>query len=164
MGLFSLFNNSKEITINSPVNGFVVGLDKVPDNIFSSGMMGKGLGFVSNDAKIYSPCNGKVVMVASTKHAIGINANGVEILIHVGMDTCELNGEGLKTLVKVGDKVNTGDLILTYDSDYMKEKNIDMTIPMVITNSNDCAIEMLYEFGDVDYKTNVIKAKKNESN
>ena len=105
MGLFSLFNKNKETIINSPVNGFVVGLDKVPDNIFSSGMMGKGLGFVSNDAKIYSPCNGKVVMAASTKHAIGIDANGVEILIHVGMDTCELNGEGLKTLVKVGDKV-----------------------------------------------------------
>lgn len=164
MSIFDIFKKDKETLIKSPVNGLAISLNKVPDNIFSSGMMGKGLGFVSKDAKVFAPCDGKIVMIAPTKHAIGIRNNGIEILIHVGMDSCSLNGEGLNVLVKTGEQVREGDLLLTYNLEYMKEKGIDMTIPMVITNSNECNVNILYEFGDVNKDSSVIKAKKNESN
>lgn len=150
--------------IKSPVNGYVTTLDKVQDEVFASKMMGEGLTFISNDNKVYSPVDGEIVMTAGTKHAIGIITKGVEILIHVGLDTCNLNGEGLNIHVKAKDRVSSGDLLLDYNLDFMKENGMDMSIPMVITNTNECNIEILYSNGDVSVNTEVIKAIKNESN
>ena len=151
----------KETILYSPVNGKAIKIEDVPDQIFAKKMMGEGIGFVNDENKIYAPCDSEVVLVASTKHAIGLKTkSGIEILIHVGLDTVNLNGEGLEVYVEVKDKVKAGDLLLSYEKDFMNENGIDMTTPMVITNSNDFDIEVISSNKQVSTKDAVMKIIK----
>jgi sugar PTS system EIIA component len=151
----------KETTLFSPVNGKAIKIEDVPDQIFAKKMMGEGIGFINDENKIYAPCDSEVVLVASTKHAIGLKTkSGIEILIHVGLDTVNLNGEGLEVYVEVKDKVKAGDLLLSYEKDFMNKKGVDMTTPMVITNSNDFDIEVISSNKQVSTKDAVMKIIK----
>ncbi|MCD7894939.1 MAG: PTS glucose transporter subunit IIA [Erysipelotrichaceae bacterium] len=136
--MFGFKKINKILELKSPVNGICIPLDEVNDKAFASGMIGEGCAFNFDGDTIYSPINGEILMVANTKHAIGLKArNGAEILIHVGLDTVNLNGEGLYVLVKKNQKVKQGDPILKVDLEIMKSNNIDLTTPMVITNSSN---------------------------
>ena len=106
--------------------------------------MGCGVAFEWDGDTVCSPVAGKVMMVANTKHAIGLQAaTGQEILIHVGLDTVKLEGKGFTTLKAAGDEVKAGEPLLKVDRAFMSENNIDMTTPMVITNGQNAKCETI---------------------
>jgi glucose PTS system EIICBA or EIICB component len=125
-------------SISSPLSGELVPLAEVPDDVFAGKMMGDGFAIVPEDGEIVSPVNGKIVNLFPTKHAIGIlSEGGKEILIHVGIDTVNLKGEGFEPLVKEGDEVKQGQPLLKADLAYI-EKHAKSTItPIVFTNLKD---------------------------
>ena len=139
--MFSLFDRfKKEIDQNifSPVEGTCIDILNVKDEVFSKKMMGDGIAVTPKDNVVYSPCDGEITMVFPTKHAFGITTNnGVEVLIHIGMDTVNLNGVGFKSCKNKGDKVKHGDKIIEFDDNYLSREDLDMTTMVIITNTNN---------------------------
>ena len=141
--MFNFIKNKKDSvknskTICSPVNGKTISLENVNDEVFRSGALGNGIAFISNDGKINSPCEARVATVFDTKHAISlITESGVEILIHFGIDTVELNGEGFEFFVKEEDYVKKGDSLFLGNLELIQSKGYNTTIMMVICNSDD---------------------------
>ncbi len=126
------------ITIASPINGEIVPLSEVKDETFASEMMGKGIAIKPIEGKVVSPINGTVEMMFKTKHAIGLKSNdGAEVLIHVGMDTVQLEGKHFKSFVKDGDKVNIGDTLVEFDMEAIKKEGYELTTPVIVTNTMD---------------------------
>lgn len=131
-------NAQLESDVYAPLNGLIVPLSEVDDPIFSEGMMGKGLAIQPENYEIKAPIDGTISMVAVSKHAIGItSSNGVELLIHVGLDTVKLNGKGFYLLVSENEKVKVGQPILKFDASYIKEQGYDIITPVLITNSDE---------------------------
>ncbi|MGX4686720.1 beta-glucoside-specific PTS transporter subunit IIABC [Vagococcus sp. JNUCC 83] len=121
----------------SPVTGTIVPLSEVKDEVFSSGALGKGIAINPTVGELYAPATGEITTVFPTGHAIGMTTtDGVEILIHIGMDTVELEGKGFDIKSKQGDKVNQGDLLGYFDIDYIKEAGKPVVTPVVVTNSD----------------------------
>ena len=133
-------------TVLSPMHGEAIDMTTVPDPVFASLAMGKGFAVEPTEGGVYAPVNGEVTMVAGTGHAVGLLAeDGTEILIHVGIDTVELNGEPFTAHVKVGDKVKAGQLLLDADLDKIKAAGKPATTMVIVTNSDDyAAIEQAY--------------------
>ena len=157
--MFNLFKKVVESELYSPVKGKMIPLSEVNDPVFSEKMMGDGCAFVFDGDTIYAPCKGEIILIANTRHAIGIKAeNGAEILIHIGLDTVNLNGKGFEVLVKEHDEVKAHDPLVRLDRAFMKENKVDLTMPMVITSS-DYVIE-LDEYGDKEVSSRVLKVKK----
>lgn len=117
--------------------GKTIAIEQVPDEVFSSKMMGDGIAIIPEIGKIYAPCNGKVTLVMEpSHHAIGIECvDGLEILIHVGLDTVELLGEGFHPIVKVGDEIETGEELLDFDIDLLKAKGINLITMLVVVDN-----------------------------
>ena len=131
-----------EVEMKAIANGNVIPIEKVPDEMFAQKLLGDGIGFVYEGDKIYAPCNGEIMMVAATSHAFGIKAeNGAELLLHVGLDTVNLNGKGLTAKVKQGDKVQAGQLLLEIDRAFMNEKGIELTTPLILTSTEGYLLE-----------------------
>lgn len=129
------FLRKKECLIYAPSEGKIIDIKDVPDPVFSKKMMGEGVGFIFEGDTLFSPIDGKVLLVAETKHAVGFQAsNGAEILLHVGLDTVSLNGSGFEIVVKEGEKVKHGSPIIRINREIMNEKNINLTTPIVVTN------------------------------
>jgi PTS system beta-glucosides-specific IIC component len=127
-------------TVAAPVTGNVIALSEVKDEAFSSGAMGQGLGIEPSEGKVYAPVDGEISTFFPTGHAIGITSdNGIEILIHVGMDTVELNGKGFTPKKKQGDHVKKGELLLEFDMNVIKQAGYSTVTPVIITNSDDFA-------------------------
>lgn len=130
--MFKFFKKNNGIA--SPVSGKCVNLSEVPDNVFSSRMMGDGFAVIPSENEIVAPMDGEIVMIPTSKHAFGIKRNdGVEILVHVGLDTVHLQGEGFQAFVKQGSKVKTGDTILSFDEAVMKKNNLNMITMLIFT-------------------------------
>lgn len=124
----------------SPFTGKVIPLSEVEDEVFAGGMMGQGLAVIPEDGKVYSPCDGTVSTVFPTGHAVGITAdNGVEILIHIGMDTVKLDGKGFTKKVKDKDRVKTGQLLIEFDLDLVKEAGYSVVSPVIVSNTDEFA-------------------------
>lgn len=135
----------------APLSGFIKQIEKVPDPTFSQKLMGDGLAIEPTDGKVVSPVDGEIILVAETKHAIGIKGNsGVEILIHFGLETVALNGEGFEVHVNQGDRVKAGDELMTVDLDIINKKASSAITPIIITNSND------YQISEIVNKSNVV--------
>lgn len=136
--LFNKSNQSSETKIVSPVNGVISPLEAVPDPVFSEKMMGEGIAITPTDGYFLAPVDGEIVQLPDSKHAYGIRSeNGLEILVHIGLETVSLKGEGFDAQVKAGDTVKAGDPVITCDLDFLKN-NVENTItPIVITNTND---------------------------
>lgn len=147
-------------TMTSPMHGRVVALTEVPDEVFSQKMVGDGFAVEPSSGKVYSPVNGEVVQLFPTKHAIGIiDEDGLEILIHVGIDTVELKGEGFTAFIDKGDKVKKGQLLLEVDLDFVKEQGKSIMTPVVFTNKNQYkAVEVLS--GQKDIETPACEIRK----
>lgn len=129
---------SGETKVLSPLKGNVIPLKDISDPVFSQELMGKGIAIEPTEGKVVSPINGTVVMVFETNHAIGLKSDdGVEVLIHVGMDTVELKGKGFTAHVKNGDKVSVGDLLTEFDMNLIKEAGYSLVTPIVVTNTAD---------------------------
>ncbi|KXT75239.1 beta-glucoside-specific PTS transporter subunit IIABC [Streptococcus sp. DD12] len=128
----------KQEIIASPLVGNTVRLEDVPDPVFSSGAMGKGVAIDPKDGVVVAPANGEITLVFPTKHAVGMRTeNGVELLIHVGMDTVSLAGKGFTGFVEVGDKVQAGDKILEFNLATIREANLPVITPVIVTNSSE---------------------------
>ncbi|MBR0283173.1 MAG: PTS glucose transporter subunit IIA [Oscillibacter sp.] len=132
----------------SPLEGTVTPLSEVKDEVFSTGVLGKGVAVLPSKGELYSPVDGTVSMIPETKHAVAVkDASGAEILMHVGMDTVSLNGKGYEPQVKEGDKVKKGQLLLRFDLDAIKAAGFDVTTPIVITNSENLGVTTLAKGG-----------------
>lgn len=134
-----LFGNKapQEETIYSPVTGKVVPIENVPDPVFAQKMMGDGIAVEPADGRIVSPVDGEVIQVFPTKHAIGIRSKGgLEILIHIGIDTVNMQGEGFQTHVAEGDRVTVGQPLLDVSLDLVKEKAASTITPVILTNAD----------------------------
>lgn len=128
---------SEEI-VGAPMSGEVLPLEELKDEAFSSGVMGKGAGIESSEGKVVSPVDGTVSTLFPTLHAVGITSDsGTEILIHVGMDTVQLDGEGFEAHVKQGDKVKKGQLLLDVDLKLLREKGYSTQTPVLVVNPDD---------------------------
>lgn len=135
-------NIAKE-TLDVPVPGQVMPLAQVPDDIFSQGLLGKGIAVVPTEGKLVAPTSGTVQMVYETKHALGLTTDaGAELLFHIGLDTVQLNGQYFDVHVKVGDHVEKGALLETFDLEKIKAAGYDPITMMVVTNQDHYAIDI----------------------
>ncbi len=130
----------REGLVAAPISGYAIPLSEVSDEAFSSGVLGKGVAIVPSEGKVYAPCDGEISTLFPTGHAIGITAdNKAELLLHIGMDTVKLEGKYFNPKVETGTKVHTGDLLLEFDLEKIKEAGYDTTTPVLVTNYTDFA-------------------------
>lgn len=130
-----MFFKKKEVEIAAPVTGKLISLKDVPDPTFSEEMVGKGVAIIPEGKEIYSPVEGKITTVFITGHAVGITTKeGIDLLIHIGMDTVNLKGEGFEIKVKDGEHIKAGDLLIVADLDKLKEKGYKLETPVIICN------------------------------
>jgi phosphocarrier protein len=133
-----MHNNNKELTLSAPLSGPVLTLAKVPDPVFASGAMGDGIAIDPLNDTLHAPCAGVVVHVARTGHAVTLRAdNGAELLLHLGLDTVELQGQGFSMLVKEGARVSNGQPLLRYDLDQVAQQCKSLVSLLILTNSQD---------------------------
>ncbi len=152
--------STEEITIYSPLNGEIKELKEVNDPTFAGGMLGQGIAIIPSEGKLYAPFDGKVNLVFDTKHAIGLeNAAGAEMLIHIGLETVNLNGKYFTPKVKAGDAVKKGDLLVEFDLNEIK-KEYETVTPVLITNA-DCfsSIQAIKITGNIKVGEEILKAK-----
>ncbi|MDW4214760.1 glucose-specific PTS transporter subunit IIBC [Staphylococcus saprophyticus] len=129
---------ASEVNIYAPGNGQVIPLSEVPDQVFAQKMMGDGVGFIPADGKIVAPFDGTVKTIFPTKHAIGLESDqGLELLIHIGIDTVKLNGEGFESFVETDDRVHKGQVLMQIDLDYITAHAPSTVTPLIITNLED---------------------------
>ena len=137
-------DSSAPVTITSPLAGEVKELSQATDPVFAQGLMGRGVVIVPSQGELVSPVNGRVTVFFPTKHAIGILSDeGVEILMHIGMDTVNLEGKCFEGYVSQGDKVKVGDKLISFDIDMIKKAGYVTETPVIITNSDKCEVEVL---------------------
>ncbi|MDD6735131.1 MAG: PTS glucose transporter subunit IIA [Clostridiales bacterium] len=128
----------KTKTILSTQDGDCIMLDQVPDPVFAEKMLGDGVAVIPTDNVVKSPVDGVVVQVFDTLHAYSIqSSDGLDILVHIGLNTVELKGEGFSPKVKSGDKVKAGDVLCETDINFLREKGYEIYTPIVITNISD---------------------------
>lgn len=150
-------DNVKPGSLVSPLQGTVVLLEDVKDEVFSTGVLGQGAAVLPSKGELYSPVDGTVTMIPDTKHSVSlVDATGAEILMHIGMDTVELGGKGFAPQVKVGDKVRRGQLLIKFDMDAIRSAGYDLTTPVVITNSDELEVTALAQ-GDIQPGTEFLK-------
>ncbi|MBO0447033.1 PTS glucose transporter subunit IIA [Enterococcus ureilyticus] len=131
-------NKNDKIVLISPLTGTIVALDKVEDQVFSSGALGKGIAIEPTVGELYAPANGEITTLFPTGHAVGITTeDGAEVLMHIGMDTVEMDGDGFEILVKQGDQIKQGDLLVKFDIEKIKAAGHPIVTPIVVTNSGD---------------------------
>ena len=122
----------------SPLRGRVLKLETLKDDAFASGVLGKGVGIWPEEGNVYAPADGVVSVLFPTLHAIGFSTDeGVELLIHIGLDTVQLNGEGFQARVAQGDRVKKGQLLVSFDMAFIEEKGYCLETPVLVTNSDD---------------------------
>ncbi|AIS51653.1 glucose-specific phosphotransferase enzyme IIA component Crr [Thermoanaerobacter kivui] len=132
--MFNIFKKKKYVDIYSPINGRLLKIEDVPDPVFSQKMVGDGVALEPTEGIVYSPVNGTLIQLFPTKHALGIKTEeGLEILIHIGMDTVEMKGNGFESFVSEGEKVKVGDKLIKFDMELVKKEH-PLTSPIIITN------------------------------
>lgn len=150
-----------EINVHAPVEGKVISLKEVEDEAFSNEMLGKGICIIPTGNEIVAPLSGIVTNLFPTLHAIGITSDdGVEVLIHIGMDTVKLNGQHFEAFVQQGDKVKEGQLLVRFDRDELLKMNMNLQTPVIITNTNDMEAVEVCNQDMVNFNDTVIKIKK----
>ena len=132
--------NGKTITLYSHMNGTAVKLEDVEDEVFSQKILGEGAAVEPSEGKLYAPCDGKIDSVFDTKHAVNmVSDDGVEILLHIGIDTVKLGGQYFEAHVSDGQEVKKGDLLISFDMDKIKAAGYKVTTPLIIGNTDDFA-------------------------
>ena len=128
----------EEVTVCSPLKGEVKKLSEVNDPTFSQGTLGQGIAVIPSEGKLYAPFDCQVAMVFDTKHAVAlVNDSGVEMLIHIGLDTVALNGKYFESKVKANDRVKKGELLVEFDLPAIEEQGYDAVTPILVTNADD---------------------------
>ncbi|MED4346282.1 PTS sugar transporter subunit IIA [Heyndrickxia coagulans] len=154
--MFKLFSKKAAVEEpDAPMSGKVVQIEDVPDEVFSRKMIGDGIAIEPDEGVVVSPVDGEVVQFFPTKHAVGLKTkSGLEILIHIGMETVALNGEGFEGFVQQGDRVKAGDKLVSFDLEQIRERAESIISPIVITN---------FDAVDTLTKTAETSAKRGES-
>lgn len=130
--------------ISNPITGKIIELSDVPDQVFRSGMMGGGFAIDPSECKVYAPFDGEIISIFDTKHAIGLKSKqGVELLIHVGIDTVELKGEHFNLLKQAGDQIKQGELILEFDGEAIKQAGYSLITPVIFTQNESIFVEKI---------------------
>jgi PTS system beta-glucoside-specific IIA component, Glc family (TC 4.A.1.2.5)/PTS system beta-glucoside-specific IIB component, Glc family (TC 4.A.1.2.5)/PTS system beta-glucoside-specific IIC component, Glc family (TC 4.A.1.2.5) len=151
----------KQYEIMAPVKGKVIPLANVNDSVFSTGSLGKGVAIIPEEGRIYAPVDGVVTALFPTGHAVGLTANdGTEVMIHIGIDTIQLEGKYFEAKIKQGDKVKKGQLLITFEKDKIKEAGYDITTIVIITNSEQYLDVLETEATSVTKDQVLIKAIK----
>lgn len=130
-------NVKPEMVFACPVKGEVIPVSEVKDEVFASKGMGDGVGIIPSEGKVYAPFDAVVEAVFPTGHAVGLSADGVEVLIHIGINTVELDGKGFKVHVQQGTQVKKGDLLVTFDKKFIEEQGYDTTVIFILTDMGD---------------------------
>ena len=156
--------SGQEVVLTAPLNGTVVALEDVPDPVFSSGAVGKGAGIEPSDGasiKVVAPADGSVVVAPSSGHAYGLALdNGLEILIHVGIDTVNLEGKGFDVKVGKGDRVKAGQTLVVVDRAVIEEAGYKLVTPVLVTNYMNFAEVEVIASGDIETGADLVKATK----
>lgn len=146
----------KEIVV-SPIKGEVLNLSDIEDAAFSSGVLGQGVAIIPSDGKVVAPVNGVVTTLFPSLHAIGILSDeGVEVLIHIGLNTVQLEGRGFEACIKQGDRITKGQTILKFDIDVIKEAGYSVVTPIVVTNSSQFLDVVQTESKNIELEDNLI--------
>lgn len=128
-------NDTNILKLVAPVKGKTLSLLEVPDKVFAQKMVGDGLAIMPEDDVIAAPVDGELALVFETKHAFAMKLdNGIEILVHIGLDTVSLNGDGFEQLVEAGNKVKAGTPIIKVNREFIKSKGLSLITPVLITN------------------------------
>jgi glucose-specific phosphotransferase system IIA component len=158
-------NNEDEnnnIVLKSPLTGKVLHISKTPDDVFAEKMLGDGVAIEPTEGVVYSPVDGEITQIfLPSKHAIGITSkDGLEILIHIGLETVKMNGEGFEALIKQGDKVKEGQELIRFDIRKIKEKAKSTITPVLITNMHDIKGLKVIKDGNIEAKEDLIIIQK----
>ncbi|MGN0163263.1 MAG: glucose PTS transporter subunit IIA, partial [Candidatus Ornithomonoglobus sp.] len=149
---------AKDITLAAHLNGTVVPLEKVEDAVFSGKILGDGVAVEPSEGKLYAPCDCTIESVFDTKHAVNMTSDdGCEILLHIGIDTVKLNGQFFDAVVKDGQKVKKGDLLITFDIEGIRNAGYKVTTPMIICNTDDYSEIKTTASGIVKAGKNILK-------
>lgn len=142
---------TKQKKICAVADGEAVAIDEVPDEVFASRMLGDGFAVEPERGEIVSPVDGEITSITETKHAYTITSNdGLEILVHIGIDTVALGGRGFESFVREGARVSVGDVIARVDLSFVKDSGYHTVIPVVITNAEESGIcDLSFNFGKV---------------
>ncbi|MGM0924698.1 MAG: beta-glucoside-specific PTS transporter subunit IIABC [Bacillota bacterium] len=156
--------SNKSVTIDSPLKGQIVPLSEVSDKVFASEAMGKGIAVLPTEGRVVAPVSGIVTTLFKTKHAIGLTSDeGVDILIHVGIDTVQLEGEHFIAYIKQGDKVSAGDLLVEFDIEKIKEAGYEVVTPVIITNHSNFGSLEVTQVKSVDVNDHLIKVTEEKT-
>lgn len=151
-------NSHNESIVYSPMKGKLLSLDKVNDGVFSEEMLGKGVAIEPVEGRVVAPFDGEVAMIFDTKHAIGLKSNkGVEVLIHIGIDTVQLNGKYYNIKVKNGDMIKCGQLLAEFDLEGISNEGYSIYTPIVISNTDDYKEIELISSEEVEEKDKIIR-------
>ena len=149
--------NVKALTMRSPLVGKIINIADVPDATFAQKILGDGVAVEPTEGILYAPVDGEIAQLFHTNHALGIKAeNGSEVLLHVGIDTVKMNGEGFKAYVKVGDSVKAGDKLIEFDLNLIREKAKSDITPFVITNMHDVSHVEILASGSVNQNQDIM--------
>lgn len=152
--------DTSEKMIYAPLTGEAVSLGQVNDETFSAEMLGKGMAVIPSQGKVYAPFDGKAETVFPTKHALGLKSDqGVELLIHVGLETVALNGKYFTSHIQDGQRVKQGELILEFDLEGIKSEGYDIVTPIIVTNSGDYSEVVSLSKGKVQKMEPVLEVK-----
>ena len=137
--MFSFFKKKEEgLMVASPIKGKTVELSQVSDPTFGECMLGKGVAILPAEGKVYAPADGEISMMFETHHAVSmVTTEGIELLIHIGLETVALKGDGFEAHVQSGDQVKKGDLLLSMDLENIKAAGYDIISPIVVCNTDD---------------------------
>ena len=154
-------DNLDDAVLYSISEGTAILLSQVNDATFASEVLGKGVAVIPSKGEVVAPCDATVETIFDTKHAVGLSTeNGMELLIHIGINTVELEGKYYTAHVKAGDHVNKGQLLISFDMDKIKDAGYDMTTPLIVTNSDDYKDEKILQEGSVTPSDKVLEIVK----
>lgn len=125
--------------LGAPAQGAFVAMDQIPDEVFSTGVLGPCCGVEPDTGNVYAPISGKVTQVADTLHAVGLETDGIELLIHVGIDTVDMAGDGFRVGVEEGQHIQKGELLLTMDLGRIRAAGHPATVVLAVTNADEFA-------------------------
>lgn len=155
------FSKKKKLSIVATQNGECIGIEAVPDPVFSERLLGDGVAILPTEDEVKSPVDGIVVQVFDTLHAYSIRSDdGLEILVHIGLNTVELSGKGFTPKVKDGDKVTKGEVLCLADIKFIREQGYEIYTPIVITNSDELKTAEFLKGKVVGGETTVVEYTK----
>lgn len=159
LGLFKKNVKEHSMSLKSPVVGRCFDIAEIPDEVFSSKMLGEGIGFESTEGALYAPFDGEVLQVFPTKHALILKSKeGIEILLHIGIDTVNMKGEGFEAFVEKSQQVKAGHKLISFDNDLIKAK-AKSNLSVLVVTENEIIESVEFNLGNVDKNNEVIIIK-----